>query len=50
MNKYLAKVFFMIEKESKKLIILLNHVKLIIDMIDQLETDCFMAKTQKFPL
>ena len=44
MNNYLAKGFYMIEKESKQLIILPNDVKLRTDEIDQLETDFAMAK------
>ena len=43
-NKYLAKWLFIIEKESQKLSILLNEVKLTIHAIDQLETYFVVAK------
>ena len=44
MNKYLEKGFLIIEKDSKQLSILPNDVKLIIHVIDQIETDFIMAK------
>ena len=46
MNNYLAKGFFIIEEESNQKIILTNDVKLRINVIDQLDTDVFMAKNK----
>ena len=46
MNKYLAKGFYIIEQESKQLIMLPNDAKLRIYMIDQLETYFVMAKNE----
>ena len=43
-NNYLEKVFYVIENNSKKLSMIPNDLKLIIHMIDQLETYFFMAK------
>ena len=43
-NNYLVKGLFIIENDSKQLIILSNDVKLIIHVIDQLETDFIVAK------
>ena len=43
-NNYLAKGFFIIEKNSKQLIILLNDVKLRVHAIEQLETYFVTAK------
>ena len=40
-NNYLAKGFFIIEKESKQLSILLNDVKLSIHIIYQLKKDFY---------
>ena len=50
MNNYLEKGFFIIEKDCKHLNILLNDMRLIIHVIDQLETDLVKVKTQIFPL
>ena len=50
MNKYLAKWFLIIEKDSKKLSIIPNDVKLKIHAIDQLGTYFVMKKTQQFNL
>ena len=44
MNNHLAKGFYIIEKESNQLSMLQNDVKLIIYVIDQLETYFDMAK------
>ena len=44
MNNYLEKLFYIIAKDSKQLIMLPNDVKLIINVIDQLDTYFFMAK------
>ena len=43
-NINLAKGLYINEKEYKQLCMLPNDVKLIIHLIDQLETDFFMAK------
>ena len=43
-NNYLAKVFFIIENNSKQLSIHLNDVKLRIHVIEQLETDLVKVK------
>ena len=43
-NNYLAKGLFITEKDSKQLSILPNDVKLIIFVINQLETDFVLAK------
>ena len=48
-NNHLEKWFFLIENNSKQLIILSNDVELIIHANDQLETYFVMKKTQKFP-
>ena len=45
MNNYLAKGFYIIEKELKKSM-LPNDVKLRIDLIDQMDTDFIMAKNK----
>ena len=47
-NNYLEKGFFIIEKESNQLSILLDDVKLIIHVIDQLETYFVMKKNIGF--
>ena len=44
MNIYLSKGFYIIENYSKQLSIIPNDVKLGINVIDQLDTDFFMAK------
>ena len=44
MNNCLEKVFIIIAKNSKKLSSLPNYVKLIMNGIDQPETDFVMAK------
>ena len=44
MNNYLAKVFYIIEKDSKQLSMLPNNAKLRIYVFDQPETDFFMVK------
>ena len=41
-NKYLAKLFYVIENDSKQLSMLTNDVKLRINVIDQLDTDFVM--------
>ena len=43
-NNYLLKVFFMIEKDSKRLRIIPNDLKSIIHAIDQLEKYFVIAK------
>ena len=45
-NNYLAKGLFVIEKDSKQKSMLPNDVKLIINVIDQLDTYFFMAKNK----
>ena len=47
MNNYLLKRLFIIEEESKHLISLSNDTKLIIHVIDQLETDFTMSKNRE---
>ena len=49
-NYHLEKGLVIIEKESQKLSILLNDVKLIIHAIDQLETYFVVEKSQQFLL
>ena len=49
-NNYLEKRFYIIEYDSKHLIMLPNDLKLRVYVIDQIETDFFMKKTQQFPL
>ena len=49
-NNNLEKGFFIIEKESKQLSMLPNDAKLIIHVIDQLETYFFIAKKKQLPL
>ena len=44
MNNYLTKGFFVIENNTKQLSSLPNDAKQIIHVIEQLETDFFMAK------
>ena len=44
MNNYLAKGFFTIEKNSNQLISLPNYVKMVIRVIERLETYFVMAK------
>ena len=43
-NIYFAKVFYIIEKDSRQLIILPNDVRLRINLIYQMDTDFFMEK------
>ena len=45
-NNYLSKVIYIIEKESNQKCMLTNDVKLIINVIDQLDTDFFMGKNK----
>ena len=45
-NKYLAKLFYIIEKYLKQKNILPNDVKLRINVIDQLDTYFFMVKNK----
>ena len=45
MNNYLSKRFYIIEKNSNQLSMLPNYFKLRINLIDQMNTDFFMAKT-----
>ena len=49
-NHHLEKLFYVIEKKPKQLIMLPNDVKWRIYVIDQLETDFVIKKTQIFPL
>ena len=49
MNNYLEKGFYIIESDSKQKIMLRNDVKLIINVIDQLDTYFFMKKKKQFP-
>ena len=44
MKVYLAKGLYIIEKDSKLKSMIPNNVKLRINMIDQMDTDSFMAK------
>ena len=46
MNNYLAKGFYIVEKDSDQKNMLPNDVKLRINVIDQLDTDFFMAKNK----
>ena len=46
MNNYLEKVFYNIEKDSKREYMLPNDVKLRINVIDQLDTDFVMLKNK----
>ena len=41
MNSYLARVFYIIEEDSKQKNMLSNDVKLRINLIDQIDTDVF---------
>ena len=43
-NKYLVNMFFIIENNSKQVIILLNDMKLIIHAIEKLEINSVMKK------
>ena len=45
-DNYLSKVFYIIENYSKQLSMLSNDMKLIINVIDQLDTYFFMAKNR----
>ena len=45
-NNYLAKGFYIIKKVSKQLSLLPNDVKVIINLIDQMETYFVMAKNK----
>ena len=45
-KNYLAKGFYIIEKDSNQLSTLPNDVKLIINLIDQMDADFFMAKNK----
>ena len=45
-NNYLEKLFYIIGKESKQKSMLPNDVKLVINVIDQLDTYFFMAKNK----
>ena len=47
-NNYVAKGFYIIEKDSRQLIILPNNVTLIINLIDQMDTKTFIAKKSNF--
>ena len=42
MNKYLAKIFYIIEKDSKQKCTLPNDMKLRINVIDKLDADLVM--------
>ena len=46
MNNYLEKGLYIIEKDSKQKRMLPNDVKLIINMIDQMDTDLVMSKNK----
>ena len=46
MNNYLSKVLYIIEKDSKQNVMLPNDVKLIFNVIGQLDTEFFMAKNK----
>ena len=48
-NNYLAKVFYIIEKDSKQESMIRNDVKLRINMIDQMDTDFFTKQSNQFP-
>ena len=48
-NNYLAKGFFIIEMDSKQLSFLPNDLKLIINLINKMYTDFFMAKNKAIP-
>ena len=50
MNNYLANELYIVEKDSKQIIILPNDVKLRINVIDKLDTDFFVVKTNLPPL
>ena len=43
-NNYLGKGLYSIERDSKQKYMISNYVILIINMIDQMDTDFFMAK------
>ena len=45
-KKYLSKVFFVIKQGSKQLNLLPNDVRLIINLINQLDTDYVMVKNK----
>ena len=49
MENYLAKIFYIIEKDSKQLSLLPNDVKLRINMINQMDIDFSWQKTKQFP-
>ena len=49
MNNYLAKLFYIIEKDSKQKSMLPNDVKLIINMIYKMDKDFVIEKTEQFP-
>ena len=46
---YLEKGFYIIEKVSKQKRVLINDLKLRINMIDQMYTDFVMARTKQLP-
>ena len=48
-DNYLSKVFYIIENYSKQLSMLSNDVKLMINVIDQLDTYFSWQKTKQFP-
>ena len=45
-NKYLSKIFFIIEHGSKQLNLIPNDVRLKINLVDQLKTDYVMVKIE----
>ena len=45
-NNYLAKGFYIIEKDSNQLRLLPNYVKLRINMIDKMDTNFVMSKNK----
>ena len=47
-ENYLAKIFYIIEKDSKQLSLLPNDVKLRINMINQMDTDFSWQKQSNF--
>ena len=47
-NNYLEKLFYIIGKESKQKSMLPNDVKLVINVIDQLDKYFVMAKNKAF--
>ena len=48
-NNYLAKVFYIIEKDSNQFSLIPNDVKVIINLINQMDTYFSWQKTKQFP-